>query len=411
MIAFHFPPSADGSGHLRTLGMVRHLPALGWKPVVLSAGAMAYPWVDPDTRSSIPAGCAVHRAFALDAQRHFGIAGKYPAFMAKPDRWASWWPAAVWSGLQLIRRYRIDALWSTYPIMTAHVIAASLSRRTGLPWIADFRDPVATSVSRRHAFARESQRRHECNALSRAARVVLTTSGAMRYYAEQYPKAFGAGRLNVIPNGYEESAFADLPQIAPREPDRPLRFVHSGTLYPEGRNPMALLSALASLKEKGALTDKDIHVVFRASRNEVAYTRELQRLRIENLVTFAPPVSNREALREQAEADALLLLQGDQFAGQIPAKVYEYLRIGRPILALVGEHGDTRELLQQTGGAELVDADDAAAIEQRLPAFMRAVRQETWPVANAAMVRGFSRCSGAARLAGLLDEVVMHAPR
>jgi hypothetical protein len=120
MIAYHFPPAAMGSGHLRTLGFARYLPALGWDPIVLSARSLAYPRTAPMDDEAIPPGCRVSRSLAFDARRHFGIGGKYPAFLAQPDRWASWWPSAVLQGLRIIRRQQVRAIWSTYPIMTAH---------------------------------------------------------------------------------------------------------------------------------------------------------------------------------------------------------------------------------------------------------------------------------------------------
>jgi hypothetical protein len=405
MIAFHFPPVAMGSGHLRTLGFVRNLPALGWEPIVLSANASAYPRVDAANNKLIPDHCSVHRAFALDARRHLGIGGKYPAFLAQPDRWACWWPAAVWQGLQLIRCHRISAIWSTYPIMTAHCIAHTLSRITGLPWVADFRDPVASSVESGNRFSVSSQKRWEQRVLARATRVVFTTPGAMRGYAERFPDSAHAGRLAVIPNGYDETALADLPPAANRQARRRLRLVHSGILYPEGRNPVPFFTALAHLRTAGTLADDSIEIVLRASGSEAVYAEEIRRRDLGGMVTLAPPISNREALHEQADADALLLFQGARYDRQIPAKVYEYLRIGRPIFALVGEGGDTAELLRDTGGAVQVPVDDVAAIERGLAEFIKSLRDGLAPAADESVVRRYSRYQGAASLARLLDEV------
>jgi glycosyltransferase involved in cell wall biosynthesis len=406
MIAFHFPPVAMGSGHLRTLGFVRYLPALGWEPIVLSANAAAYPRADAANNKLIPDDCSVHRAFALDARRHMGIGGKYPGFLAQPDRWASWWPAAVWHGLRLIRRHQISAIWSTYPIMTAHCIAHTLSRITALPWIADFRDPVASSVEAGNRFSVSSQLRWERRVLTRATRVVLATPGARRSYAERFPQDAGDSRLAVIPNGYDEAAFSGLPTAAHHQPRRPLRLVHSGILYPEGRNPVPFFTALANLKAAGALAADDIEIVLRASGSEAMYAEEIRRRDLGAMVTLAPPVSNREALHEQADADALLLFQGRRYDRQIPAKVYEYLRMGRPIFALVGEHGDTADLLRDTGGAVLVPVDDVAAIERGLAEFLQALRAGRAPVATESVVQSYSRYQGAASLSRLLGEVV-----
>jgi hypothetical protein len=406
MIAFHFPPAAMGSGHLRTLGFARYLQEFGWDPVVLSARALAYPRIAPIAADMIPPGCIVRRALAFDAGRHFAIGGKYPGFLAQPDRWSSWWPAAVAQGLHLIRRHKVQAIWSTYPIMTAHCIARTLSRVAGLPWIADFRDPVSSSVSAANRFSVVSQQRWEKRVLHDAKRIVFTTPGALRDYAERYPAARHDGRLTVIGNGYDEAAFVDLPRVPLRPVGQPLMLLHSGLLYPDGRDPAPFFNALARLKASGFAGPARFKVVLRASGWEVRYQQDIDRLGIADIVVLAPPIGNREALVEQAAADGLLLFQGGKFDRQIPAKVYEYLRIGRPIFALVGQQGDTASVLRDTGGAVLVPLDDSSAIEMGLSEFIHALSNQRAPVANEGIVQAYSRQQGAALLGRLLDEVI-----
>lgn len=405
MVAFHFPPAAMGSGHLRTLGFARHLPEFGWNPIVLTARALAYPRVAPITPGVIPEGCAIHRALALDARRHFAIRGKYPGFLAQPDGWASWWPAAVIQGLRLIRRHQVRAIWSTYPIMSAHCIARTLSGITKLPWIADFRDPVGSSVEAGNPFSVASQKRWEHRVLHRSTRAVFTTPGARDDYAERYPEAARDGRLAVISNGYEEAAFVDLPSAPARREGQPLILLHSGLLYPEGRDPVPFFNALARLKAGGRVGPDQLEVVLRASGWEARYQQEIDRLGIADIVTLAPPVGNREALAEQAAADGLLLFQGSKFDRQIPAKVYEYLRIGRPIFALVAPEGDTAAVLRETGAAMTAPPEDLDKIEIRLHAFIKALSEGRAPTAGLDVVAGYSRKEGARSLARLLDEV------
>jgi len=405
MIAFHFPPAAMGSGHLRTVGFARHLPALGWDPMILSAREIAYSRTAPLRSDSVPEGCVVSRSFGLDARRHFGIAGKYPGFLAQPDRWITWWPAAVLQGLRMIRHHNVRAIWSTYPIMTAHCIARTLSRITKVPWVADFRDPVTSSVSSENPHALASQHRWEPRVLQTAARSVFTTRGALLDYAHRYPEMYRQDRLVVIQNGYDDKAFSDLPDAGRPLTERPLVLVHSGLLYPEGRNPVPFFFALANLKRAGVIDAERLRVVLRASGSESEYRSELRRFGIEDIVTLAPQVSNRDALIEQAGADALLLFQGEKYDRQIPAKVYEYLKIGHPIFALVGQCGDTAALLRESGGAELVPPDDIAQIEQRLATFIENVRSGCASTAKPDDVVRYSRRSGASLLASLLDEV------
>lgn len=405
MIAFHFPPAAMSSGHLRTLAFARYLPDSGWDPIVLSARALAYPQTAPIRPDTIPDGCVVRRTFALDAKRHFAIAGKYPGFLALPDRWSSWWPAAVLQGMHLIRRHRVQAIWSTYPIMTAHCVAHSLHCITGLPWIADFRDPVASSEGLTDRRSAVSRQHWESKALRVASRSVFTTPGTLHDYAERFPALYAARRLAVIENGYDERAFTDLPTPAPRQPGHPLVLVHSGLLYPRGRNPVPFLTALAELRNSRAIDPDGVRVILRASRLEKEYAREIQRLGLEKMVFLPPPVSYRDALIEQAAADALLLFQGSEFDRQIPAKLYEYLRIGRPIFALVGDQGDTANVLRNTGGAELAPIDNVDGITDKLGAFIRALRDGRAPVAGPAVVKRYARDNGAMLLAEQLEQI------
>ena len=404
MVGFHFPPSALSSGHLRLLAFAKHLPAYGWDPVVLSATQGAYESIDPTSVQFIPDQCAVYRAFALDTKRHMAVMGKYPSILALPDRWVSWWPAAVWRGLHLIKRYRAQAVWSTFPIMTSHCVAYTLHRLTGLPWIADFRDPVAISAAGKHPLVVRSQARWERRVLSHAACTVFTTPGSMKWTGEHYPDASRAGRLAVIPNGYDDEAFAELGCPPPRA-GRPLVLLHSGFLYPDGRSPIPFFAAIARLRDAGSLKPGMLKVVLRASGSEGEYAREVQRYGLGEIVTLAPLIGNREALREQAEADGLLLFQGGKFDLQIPAKAYEYLRIGHPIFALVGLKGDTANLLRESGGAVLVEADDIDAIEAGLRRFIHAISEGTSPSPQVAKVAQYSRRAGAVRLASLLDRV------
>lgn len=404
MIAFHFPPAAMGSGHLRTLAFARHLPALGWDPVVLSAWAPAYPHVTRPYNGTLPTGCCVSRTPALDAGRHLAIAGKYPGFIAQPDRWSTWWPTATWQGLRLIRRHRIDAIWSTYPIMTAHCIARSLNRKTGLPWIADFRDPVSSSVSADNSFAVASQRLWEKRVLEDAARVVFTTPGAMHDYAGRYPEAARNNRLAVIQNGYDETDFASVRAQDARRA-APFELLHSGLLYPEGRDPSAFFMALARLKRAGKAGPELFRVILRASGSEARYQQQIDQLGIADIVMLAPPIGNREALQEQSSADALLLFQGSHFDRQIPAKLYEYLRVGKPIFALAGKSGDTAALLREVDRAAVVAIDDADEIEQGLAQLIDSLVSEKAQIGGRPGVERWSRRQRTVELAQLLDQV------
>src|SRR5712692_5407272 len=139
IVAFHFPPFAGSSGLLRALKFCRFLPASGWSPVILTVERRAYEKLAEDSISQIPAGVPVVRAFALDTQKHISLRGRYPRWLALPDRWVTWCLGAVPAGLFAIYRRRVDVIFTTFPIATAVLIGLLLHQLTGKPWVVDFR--------------------------------------------------------------------------------------------------------------------------------------------------------------------------------------------------------------------------------------------------------------------------------
>jgi hypothetical protein len=129
-------------------------------------------------------------------------------------------------------------------------------------------------------------------------------------------------------------------------------------------------------------------------------------LGIDDLVHLLPPLPYREALQECADSDGLLLLQAASCNHLIPAKVYEYLRLRRPILALTAEDGDTAELLRETGGATTVDLADEEAIYRTLPSFLRLVRNGIHPLPDGGKVPRYARQNQAADLAKSLSGLI-----
>lgn len=199
MVAFHCPPQVGSSGVQRTLRFVQHLPALGWQPLVLTASSLAYAMTDDNLLEAVPAGTVTRRAFALDTARHLQLAGRYWDALAQPDRWISW----KWDAIR--REFKPDLIWPTYPIATAHVIGAELQRRTGLPWVADFRDPMAQDGYPMDPRTWQAYERIEVLAAQQARWCVFTTPGAARMYQQRY--LWATQRMVVLENGYDEDSF------------------------------------------------------------------------------------------------------------------------------------------------------------------------------------------------------------
>lgn len=411
LIAFHYPPVRVSSGIQRTLKFSRYLPEFGWTPSVLTAHPRAYDVVSDDQLKDIPPAMTVCRAFALDSARHLAIRGRYPYWLSLPDRWVSWWLGGVASGLRLIRRERPKVLWSTYPIATSHLIGLTLHRLTGIPWIADFRDSMTEDHYPPEPAKRRLYRRIESQVVRHCRRAVFTTPGAVRMYAGRYPQLPGE-RWAMIANGYDEENFVQAAGGGAQRPDGgPLTLVHSGILYPAERDPRQFFAALADLKRAGRVSADTLNVVLRASGHDGYHRRLLQEQGIEDLVRLEPGVPYVQALREMLDADGLLLFQAANCNHQIPAKLYEYLRARRPLLALTDPAGDTAGVLREAGIDTLVPLDDRQAIAAGLESFLERVRQGRAPLATERQIAAYSRYARTRELAALLDAVTEPAPR
>ena len=406
MIAFHYPPLRGSSGIQRTLKFTRYLHEYGWAPIVLTAHPRAYPLVGDDLAGEIRETVVVKRAFALDTARHLAIRGRYLRWLAMPDRWVSWWIGALRDGLEIVRNHRPQVLWSTYPIATAHLIGATLHRLTGIPWIADFRDSMTEPD-----YPRDRPTRAVCRWLERVTvedceRAVFTAPGAIRMYAKRYP-SIPESHWSLIRNGFDEENFA----LAERQTahgtraERPLVMVHSGLLYRSERDPRSFFAALGDLRRAGRIDPNRLRIVLRASGDEEYHRHHIQQHGIEDIVSLEPGIPYQEALQEMLGADALLLFQASNCNHQIPAKVYEYLRARRPVLALTDPEGDTAGVLREAGVGSIAPLDSAPAIAAALERFLRGLQLGDLPVASDEELARHSRRWQTRQLSELLDSV------
>lgn len=408
MVAYHFPPLRGSSGIQRTLRFVQHLPRCGWEPLVLTANPRAYEDTSDDQMREIPDGTVVRRAFALNTARHLSLFGRYPGALALPDRWATWRFDAVSAGMAMIKRYKPDAIWSTYPIATAHVIGSTLARRSGLPWIADFRDPMAQDGYPSDPRAWKAYRRIEEDALRHAAASVFTTPGCAQLYRDRYPD-IDARKSVVIENGYDEETFAraEADRVTPAAAtDARFVLLHSGVVYPDERDPRPLFAALGQLKRSGVLSAATFCLRLRASAYDPMLAALAAEHDIADLVSLEPAIPYHAALQEMLGVDGLLILQASNCNQQIPAKLYEYVRAKRPVLALTDPIGDTAMTLRGAGLTSIAHLDDVASIAAAIPAFIARVRAGSEATATPDAIAASSREGRARSFAVLLDRSI-----
>jgi glycosyltransferase involved in cell wall biosynthesis len=409
MVAYHYPPYGGGSGIHRTLKFSRYLSEYGWQPIILTISPHAYPRTE-HTERSVPPGVLTSRAFALDTARHLSLRGAYPQWMAIPDRWVTWWPTAVGIGANLIRKHQPDVIWSTYPIATAHMIGLALRRLSGLPWVADFRDPMVEKIAGedfpRDPMVRKASSWIEDRTVKFCSRAVFTTSGTRAMYANRFSEV-PSTRWTVIANGYDEEDFAAAERHVPAAlKKKPIILLHSGVLYPFERNPMPFFEALAGLRRSGKISPSSLKVVLRATGHDDDYRFSLRKLGIQDIVSLEPTIPHNDAVREMLNAHGLLIFQAGNSNRQIPAKAYECLRARRPIFAMTDPGGETAALLRTEGVESIVRLDVKDDIARGLLSFLATLDDDRTNVRPPA--HHHSRQARTQELAALLDSVSRH---
>lgn len=402
LLLYYFPPSG-GPGVQRGVKLCRHLPAAGIEPAVVTVEPSTYDGPeeyapDPTLTSDVPEGLRVVRAGggegralrrALQRARIFRL-----AWHAAPrrffERQAGWHAAALAALLAEIERGKPDVLLTSSQPYVAHLAGLAAHRRTGIPWVADFRDPWTSSWGRswpsERAFRWETDREDEV--LDAATRVVANTPGSRAELLARRPW-IPAAKVDVVPNGYDPRDF-DVPPAA-RDADS-LVVVHSGAFRarPPGaeraglrrrvdarafapipfdlstHSPAALLRALANPRVRAAPRRVTARLVGPLPEGWRRLARELG---VEDRVDVAGPAPHRESIAHVLAADLLYLptvtREDGERVSNVPAKTYEYLGSGRPIAALAGP-GDVRDLLTPCVRATLLPPDDADALADLL---------------------------------------------
>ncbi|WP_199610386.1 glycosyltransferase [Flocculibacter collagenilyticus] len=383
-VAYHYPPILVSSGVHRTLAFTRHLANAGWDVTVLTASVKGYDNWSEKQFSLIPNDINVIRAFCRNTAKSFSLFGKYSYWMALPDNWQSWIVGGVISGLNHIRKNKPDVIVSTYPLASAMIIGYILHKLTGIPWVADFRDPMAQENYPTDKRKKKIFQWIESKIIKHCSCAFVTAPGAKVFYENKYPHV-PSDFWNVIPNGYDHELMQLFNVIADEhssdkktsESDvaKKITMLHSGVIYPNERDPSFLFKAIANLRARSLIDKDNFELKLRAPGNEKLIQNLVDKAGVDELVSVLSPIDYQSALTEMMESDVLLVMQADNCDYQIPAKTYEYICMKKPILGLTSERGDTGKLLLQTGHAMLAPLTNTDKIQQRLEELLISVKQ------------------------------------
>jgi glycosyltransferase involved in cell wall biosynthesis len=385
LVTYHFPPSA-ASGTFRMLGFARHLPPLGWRVHVIAPPEMPWDSVDPALAAQVPAETSYDPVpYPRGAPRLLRLLAPYGVWL---------WPA--WRACRrAIQRDRPDVVLTSGPPHIVHLLGLALKRKLGLPWIADFRDPWISGVAReRLSLSQRWLRFQERRVFARADCVLANAPNAAQLFRTTYPRH--ADKVVTLTNGFDPPA-----QFASRPPaNLGIQMLHAGEIY-AGRDPLPLLDALAALRQAGVDVRLDVMGNVHLPGGDLGTEIACRGLSANVLVRGQLPY--QEALQEMAQSDLLVLLDSPGRTIGVPAKLYEYIGAGRPILALAEPDGDTAAILRESGiRHRIAPPKDAGRIEQAL----RELTAEPNAGPDPDRLHRFTRAYLAGQLAAIMHEVV-----
>jgi|GEM_PF-1812412 len=299
--------------------------------------------------------------------------------MQFPDKNMNWFPLAVWRGWRVIRKQKIDVIYSSSPPHSLHVISAFLKMITGKKLVVDFRDPWARSPwhdEERDLNGFEKWKHNRIIGLERwvvkkADEVILITKEMRDDYVAYYSN-MPAEKFKLFYNGYDPE---NLELMAPgvsvngngngngKSKDEPVTFLHAGSLY-RYRNPMPILKAVKNLLSKGEI-DRDkirFHFIGGITSDQIHIKDWVVDEGIDDIVQFVPPVPYKEAVAHMAKSEVLIILQPVTKL-QLPGKFYDYLCMQKPILA-VGETGGATNTAVGDRFGKFVDYNRVEEIEE-----------------------------------------------
>lgn len=383
IITYYWPPTG-GPGVLRWLKFVKYLPQFGWKPYVYTPSNPQAFVTDNSLEKDIPKEAEILKTKIIEPHNLFFFFNKKnksvaPGFLQEQKsqstflnfaKWVRgnlfipdprvWWVKPSVSYLEkIIKKENINVVISTGPPHSMHLIGMKLKQKSGVKWIADFRDPWTgidfyqqLNVS---SWADKKHKKLEHQVLKNADLVV-----AVGETLKNELRDLGAKKCVVITNGFDSNDFKNL-SINKENSDK-TTITYTGSINGD-RNPVAFWEALAKLYNKYPEL-KNLLQVKLIGTVDYRVKESISNLGLNELVNYLSPMPYNQSLQEQKNADILLLVVNNtpNAKGILTGKFFEYLSSGNYILAIGPEDGDVAAILKESNAGEIFDYHQSVKI-------------------------------------------------
>ncbi|WBX75642.1 glycosyltransferase family 4 protein [Tenacibaculum ovolyticum] len=397
IITYYWVP-AGGSGVQRWLKFVKYLRDFNIEPVVYTVDEAKYPIVDKSLKSDVPENIEVLKKDIWEPNNLLSIFKKKetktsagflnpnPTFFGKilqyvranyfiPDARKFWVKPSVKYLEKYLKENRIDAIITTGPPHSLHLIGLALKKKTNIKWIADFRDPwTVIDYFHQLPLTKKSIKKHH-----QLEQEVLANADASLVVGETMKanyKTF-SNNVHVVTNGYDSEENEKIVPVL----DTKFSITHIGLMNSD-RNPKILWKALSELSEKNNAFKNDLEIkLIGKLSDDVVIDLDKYEFKSVEKINYVP---HKEVQQYQRNSQVLLLAVNNvpSAKGIITGKIFEYLQAKRPILAIGPEDGDLAVILKNTNSGTIVDFNDKEAIKRTVLSLYKSYKENTLQVSS-----------------------------
>ncbi len=430
IVAYYFPPSG-GPGVQRVLKYTKYLPQFGWEPIVLTVENGQFPAIDTSLLKEIPNEAKVIRtkifepydlyriltgkpknvSIDVNVIRKEGQAVPFKEKVAEfiratffiPDARIGWLLTAKKKALEIVDRFKVDAVYSSSPPYTCSLIARYVRRKRKIPWIAGFRDPWTGFISapRRWWLPARIDSRLEYSVFKEASIVEVAWEGIQKDALSKYP-ILDKGKFIHIPNGFDSD---DFPAISYTRNEK-FTLTYTGSMYGR-RNPQSLFDALELLITKGQISQEDFKIQLIGRFGSEIYEM-INRTTFQKSIEVVGYLPHSESLARLMQSDALLLIVDESKESQeiVPGKVFEYLGTKRPILAICPTDGAVADIIKKTNSGLVAHQSEIARIAENFLTLLNIWNSNASLIPNYDEIKKYERRAHTKKLAEILGNLL-----
>jgi hypothetical protein len=357
IISYHFPPEG-GPSVQRISKFVKYMPQFGYIPIVLTTHPNSK-IVDFSLLNDLPEKININRTVDFGRYIPGDLKNKILSKYFIPDKFLFWKLTAIRTGLRLIRENNIELIFSTSPPHSVHLIAREVAEKTNIPWVADFRDEWTAFPSFYKQKKQLLQQKQEYEVLQFCSHVVTVTNTCKK----NFTKKIAAKKVTVIRNGFDKEDFTHIQKDFQNKTNK-ITITYCGRLN-QLHSPDLLFRYLSDGTKADNSFGKKINVVFIGNIENKKYLNKYPELK--DVVNFLPYQSHKQCIESMANSTLLLLLATKMDSTEfIPAKLYEYMFLRKPIFAIISSSGELSQLLNVYGNRYVAFENDPDAVKSML---------------------------------------------